>query len=54
MARMTPKQRRLMVLRRASTLAQKKHSLGGRERTQHKPKPITLPRISFLEDKVER
>lgn len=42
--------RKLALIRKASTEASYKHGIGGRRKTQKAPKPVTLPKLKCLED----
>lgn len=43
--------RKLALMRRATTEAQQRFTISGREKTQRKRRPITLPYLKCLEPK---
>lgn len=42
--------RKLELLRKATTEAQSKHGINGAVKSKRPPKPITLPKVSCLKD----
>lgn len=49
----TPKAKKMMMMRRATTKATTQYGTGGAKKTVGAPKKITLPKLKFMEDDVE-
>jgi hypothetical protein len=43
------KDQKLLLVRRATTAASNNHGIGGRPKSRGKPKPITMPKMKFLD-----